>query len=147
MICFPFVGGNANNFLPLAKIFWADVEIIGLTPPGQEAIIAVRQKALVNTSLCLKELSGIFKKQVIFLGYSMGAVVAYHLTRKLDLAGNPVPQLLILTASVIPEDYYTKKETTKMDDEAFIKNPIILVKFLSRGYIIERFLQNNREEI
>jgi external thioesterase TEII len=121
IVCFPFSGGNANSFLQFAKAFSMDVEILAFTPPGHGGDNSPLIDDLEElTKLCRLQLAGLLKKRVILLGYSMGAMIAYRLAQQWLADGQPLPELLILSATTTPEDFATKEHVSQFDDKPLI---------------------------
>jgi surfactin synthase thioesterase subunit len=101
LYCFPHSGGSPGEY-----VRWSDeldgVEVWGVQTPGHGGRLAepplTRMDALVETLLGEVELDPPFA----FFGHSLGALVAYEVTRTLRAAGREQPELLFLSAYPAP---------------------------------------------
>jgi surfactin synthase thioesterase subunit len=105
LFCFPFAGGGASVFRPWMTQFPSDIEICAVQLPGRES--RLREQPHENmaelvpavTDGILPHLQGSFS----FFGYSMGALVAFEVVRRLQKIGHNIPDALIVAASPAPQ--------------------------------------------
>ncbi|MFF4424749.1 thioesterase II family protein [Streptomyces sp. NPDC001549] len=99
----PHAGGSATGYLPLVSAFPEDWRILAAELPGRGATAGQQPCATVEeaASRLLPVVLGEGPGPYAVLGHSMGALVAYELTRELELRGRP-PTLLAVSASPAP---------------------------------------------
>jgi medium-chain acyl-[acyl-carrier-protein] hydrolase len=93
LFCFPYAGGGASTFRKLVDTVPTRTEVCAVQLPGREDRYSetafVRMPALV--AAVAAELTRHTDRPFAFFGHSMGALVAYELTRALSAAGGPLP--------------------------------------------------------
>lgn len=118
LFCFPFAGGSANFFHHWALHLAPDVEVYGLQQPGKGQRIG--EQPHLNMLMLLEELlqntPALMDRPTIFFGHSMGAWIAYELTRRLERK----PDHLILSAAD-PELRPKILPIHRMDDDQLLE--------------------------
>jgi medium-chain acyl-[acyl-carrier-protein] hydrolase len=105
MFCFPFAGSGASALRFWAGLMPPEIQVCLVQYPGKESRIRedpfrnLRQLADSATEGLLPELQAPF----VFFGYSMGALVAFEVSRRLQAMGKAGPQMLITCASPAPQ--------------------------------------------
>lgn len=122
LICFPYLGGYANSFLPFLPHFEESCEVWGVTLPGHggNSSLPLQDLSDVVAILCAN-IKKIIRPNCIFIGHSMGAIVAYFLLQKM-LFSEPdciQPKALILSASPVP-DYFADKKLSELSDKVLL---------------------------
>lgn len=103
LFCFPFAGGSGHEFRTWGERL-PGVEVIGVMYPGRGS----RYKTPLIDNLddmvtaLENELAGYQDKPFAFFGHSLGALIAFELTRRLRRLGSAVPQLLCVSACDAP---------------------------------------------
>ncbi len=104
LFCFPFAGGGTLAFRPWVAELPTEIELIAANLPGRE----FRSKEASCTSidqlveaLCEAIVPMLGTPYAMF-GHSMGAILAYELSHKLQALGMPAPKLLIASAAAAP---------------------------------------------
>jgi surfactin synthase thioesterase subunit len=97
IVAFGFAGGSITALLPLGKSFPADIEVWGIEYPGrglrwQEAAVDRIEPLL---AALLPDLKARPDLPTVFLGFSMGAHIAYHAALRIPEA---VRALIVLSA-------------------------------------------------
>jgi len=104
LFCFPFAGGNGSIFMPWAARLPADVELNAVQLPGRGSRIS--EMPIDNipqmARACADALAPLLDRPFVFFGHSMGAMLAYELTRELRRRGLPLPQQLMVSACRAP---------------------------------------------
>lgn len=122
LICFPYLGGYANSFLPLLPHVHSSMEIWGITLPGHGGDTSVPLQSLAElVNLLFEPIKKIMRPNSIFMGHSMGAMVAYFLLQKM-LISDPEgiqPKALILSASPVPS-YFSEMPLSGLADQALL---------------------------
>ncbi|QJB31879.1 thioesterase [Chitinophaga oryzae] len=99
LFCFPFVGGDAGAYESLRVHAGDEVNIITLELPGRGARYAdpLIDDIQLLAEDCYRQLSGKLSAPFAFFGHSMGALLAYLLTRKLAAMRQPPPAYLFVS--------------------------------------------------
>jgi medium-chain acyl-[acyl-carrier-protein] hydrolase len=105
LFCFPYAGGGASIFRSWADALPDTVQVFGVQPPGRETRMVepahTRLTELID-SLGPAVLAHL-DRPFAFYGHSMGALVAFELTRWLRRHGHPQPERLLLGAFRAPQ--------------------------------------------
>src|SRR5947209_1956736 len=84
LICFPFLGGYAGSYYPLASALSDAIEVVAVNPPGHGACQKMPLRSMDDmVDLYFHALKPVLKQRCIFFGHSMGAIVAFFLARRL----------------------------------------------------------------
>lgn len=100
LVFFPHAGGSASYYRPLAGSLPGHIEPVIVQYPGhedrldEEPYVAMEELADALTPA----LHPLADKPLWFFGHSMGASVAYEVTRRLIVQGGPRPAHLIVSA-------------------------------------------------
>jgi len=104
LFCFAYAGGSAAVFRDWYKFLPADVEVCSIQLPGRG--VRFREKAITcNRELVNELLTAIepfLDVPFAFFGHSMGAQVAFELTRSLRRANKPQPHHLFVSGRKAP---------------------------------------------
>ena len=105
VFCFPYAGGGASMFRHWIGHFPPDIEILAVQLPGREGRIG--ESAITRMAPLVKAVSeGLLphlQGRFVFLGHSMGAILAFEVARHLHRMGRVGPELLIASASPAPQ--------------------------------------------
>lgn len=105
VFCFPYSGSGATTFNNYIKELSEKTEVITLELPGHGNRLLEKPftdlNNLINT--IYKEIKPYLDKKFVFLGYSLGALLAFELTRKLRRENQPLPKKLFLCAYRAPQ--------------------------------------------
>lgn len=107
LFCFPFAGGSAAAFYPWASLFPSGIELNIIQLPGHgerlNEPLAHRVDplvdALLTTLLPRLQESG---TRSVFWGHSLGALLAFALTRRLHATSRALPQRLVVSGRPAP---------------------------------------------
>lgn len=104
LFCFPFAGGGPVLFRNWPSQLPDRIDICGIRLPGRESRWReppfTRLPALI--AALVPGLRSWFDRPFAFFGYSLGALIAYELTRALQAAGGPMPKHLFVSAAQAP---------------------------------------------
>ncbi len=103
LYCFPFAGGNANSYKDLASHLPKSIDFHPLEPPGRghrfgEPLLTALP-AMVDDLFPKLDLT----KPYLFFGHSMGATLAYLLTRRIAEKKGPLPKQLFVSGRQAPQ--------------------------------------------
>ncbi|WP_336039008.1 thioesterase II family protein [Acinetobacter calcoaceticus] len=151
LFCFPFAGGLANYYFSFEKFVPDDLEIVAIQYPGRfgnndQNIHSIDE--LVN--FIYNRISHLLDLPFSFFGHSMGAIVAYELSKRMQNNFNIIPQYLFLSGRSAPEN---RKETYihTMNDVDLVNKLISLSgipnELISNNLLLEQFLPAIRNDI
>jgi medium-chain acyl-[acyl-carrier-protein] hydrolase len=104
LFCFPFAGGGAALYVQWARWLPAPVEVYAVQLPGRET----RREEPAQTRFfpLIEALADALQPwltpPLAFFGHSMGALLAFELTRELRRRGQPLPGRLLLSGRQAP---------------------------------------------
>lgn len=104
LVCFPHAGGSASFFFPISKRFGSDVDVVALQYPGRQDR---RHEPLIDTigelsDRIAAELLELTAKPTVFLGHSMGAVLAFETAWRLEKTAVASPRALVVSGARAP---------------------------------------------
>jgi medium-chain acyl-[acyl-carrier-protein] hydrolase len=121
LFCFPYAGGGAAPYRKWSELLPPAVEVCPVLLPGREARLG--EKAFSNVFLLVDALALAIKpyldKPFVFFGHSMGALVAFELTRKLRREGQPLPECLFVSARVAPSFALKRPPLNNLPEDEF----------------------------
>ena len=124
LVCFPFAGGASSAFFPLSRRVPPSVEVLAVQLPGRMNRLAeapyLRMEDLIPdlAQALSPQLAG---RRFAFLGYSMGAYIAFELSRHLVRLREPAPVHLVLCASGAPQIRAAEdRSLAALPDERFL---------------------------
>ena len=100
---FHHAGGSASGYL-WRKFFPEEIEVCAIQLPGRESRFL--QAPITRMAAVVDELSPILASTMdlpfAFFGHSMGALIAFNVTRRLRASGAPLPRHLFVSAHRAP---------------------------------------------
>src|SRR5688572_31776322 len=104
MVCFAYAGGGASAFRRWAALMPDGVEVVAAQPPGREArFVETPLRALAPMVGGLRDaIAPLLDRPLVFFGHSLGALVAFELTRALREAGLRQPAHLFVSVRRAP---------------------------------------------
>jgi surfactin synthase thioesterase subunit len=107
LVCFPHAGGSASFFFKLSALLSPGIEVLAVQYPGRQDR---RREPCLETIDGLAESiaeasAGWRTRPYAFLGHSMGAVVAYEVSRRLTRDSAPSPVRLIASGRRAPSRF------------------------------------------
>jgi medium-chain acyl-[acyl-carrier-protein] hydrolase len=101
----PFAGGGAAAFRTLAPLLPAGVGLTAVRLPGRESRMA--EAPLVSMTEVVEQLTPLVAGEAAapyaLFGYSMGAIIAFELARRLQAEGVPTPRVLAVGGAEAPQ--------------------------------------------
>lgn len=105
LFCFPYAGAGTSAFQSWARQFPADLECCIVQLPGRES--RIREQPVSDWRVLTDALSAAFRewtdRPFAFFGHSLGATVAFNLTRRLRQEGRPQPIHLFVSGRAAPQ--------------------------------------------
>jgi medium-chain acyl-[acyl-carrier-protein] hydrolase len=122
LYCFPYAGGGASAFLSWQALLGPAVEICAIQLPGRGtrigeapyASLAVLARDLAHV------LAGQSKSSFAFFGHSMGALLAFEVSRHLAACHLPTPNMLFVSGCAAPAHRGEERNLHELEDEALI---------------------------
>lgn len=101
LVCFPYAGGSASYFRPLAIALAPHVETLAVQYPGRQdrrAEAPLESVGRLADAVC-EALRGLPPRPFALFGHSLGALVAFEAARRLEAAGVHPAHLFASAAS------------------------------------------------
>ena len=123
LFCLPFAGGGTTAFRDWGKLLGTAVEVCPIQLPGRESRFS--EPAFKDAPALARELARQLppytEAPFAIFGHSMGALLAFELTRVLQAEGWRLPKALILGAHRPAHLPRTRETFYNLDDQTFIK--------------------------
>jgi medium-chain acyl-[acyl-carrier-protein] hydrolase len=123
LFCFPFAGVGAANFRTWPNYFPAEVEVCTIQLPGRDD--RLREKPYSDLPSLVEALAvGVGPSLTMpyaFFGHSMGALIAYELTRAFRRKGLTMPTHLFVSARRAPHLPSSEPPCHQLPNDAFVK--------------------------
>jgi medium-chain acyl-[acyl-carrier-protein] hydrolase len=105
LFCFPAAGSGAASFRLWPALLAPGIDVYRIQPPGRETRF---NEGLVRSmddyvDGLLPDLLPVLEDPFAFFGHSMGALVAFHVARRLRRDGGPLPRHLLVSAFRSPQ--------------------------------------------
>src|SRR5690348_14255637 len=105
LFCFPYAGGGALVFRDWADALPGSVEVCPVQMPGREA--RFREPAFTRLPLLIEAMAEALRPHLdrpfAFFGHSLGALVAFELSRRLCRDRGPKPVLVFVSGCAAPQ--------------------------------------------
>jgi surfactin synthase thioesterase subunit len=121
-LCFPNAGGGASSYRLWQQRLPSDVEVCAVQLPGRETRLrepALRELPALIELLC-RETARLRQAPFAFFGHSLGALVAFELTRALRRRGESLPAQLFVSACRAPHTKDDGVALSSLSDSAFL---------------------------
>ena len=122
LIFFPHAGGGASAFYPWSRVLPAELTSYAIQLPGRET--RLREPLHRQVSTLVESLSDVLQpyldRPTIFWGHSMGALLGFELTRRLQQHGLNTPQRLIVSGYNAPHIPYADPHIHHLPEVDFI---------------------------
>lgn len=122
LFCFPHAGAGGSAFRGWAQRLPASVQPIAIELPGRES--RIREAPLVEMRSVLDALARIVVESgpspFAFFGHSLGALIAFELTRALRRTGAPLPAALIVSGCTAPHLRGQHRRLSLLPDGEFL---------------------------
>jgi surfactin synthase thioesterase subunit len=116
LVCLPHAGGSAAYFLPVSAALSPGVDVVAIQYPGRQDRRA--EQPIDDMAVLADRIHTILRRQpelpLILFGHSMGAVIGFEVTRRLE-AEQRAPMRLIVSGRRGPSTY--RNETVHLRDD------------------------------
>jgi medium-chain acyl-[acyl-carrier-protein] hydrolase len=123
IFCFPYAGGGSNAFQLWPAALPGDIEVVTIQYPGRENRLLDpphRHMDALIADLYPQLLMALPARPYLFFGHSMGALVAFELTRRLRREGHSGPAALILSGAPAPHRRHRHPTLHNLPQEQFM---------------------------
>ncbi|MEN7528714.1 alpha/beta fold hydrolase [Cupriavidus sp. DL-D2] len=124
LLCLPCAGASATMYLRWRRTLPAWVHVLPVELPGRGGRLAedfCQDFDSLAAQLCDEQAPHLQGKYALF-GHSMGALLAYGITRRLQAQGKPLPLALLLSGSPAPSQRDAERFACKDDDAGLIED-------------------------
>ncbi|MEU1424585.1 alpha/beta fold hydrolase [Kitasatospora sp. NPDC005751] len=119
LVCLPHAGGSASFYLPVSAALSPAVDVLAIQYPGRQD--RRMEPAIDDLTALVDRLYEVLRRQpelpLTFLGHSMGAVIGFELTRRLEADGH-APVRLFASGRRAPST--VRQENTFRSDDAIL---------------------------
>jgi surfactin synthase thioesterase subunit len=119
LVCLPHAGGSAPFFLPVAAALSPGADVVAVQYPGRQD--RRNERPIDDIAVLADRIHAILRRQpelpLVLFGHSMGAVIGFEVTRRLEAAGHG-PVWLVASGRRAPSTY--RNETVHLRDDAGI---------------------------
>jgi surfactin synthase thioesterase subunit len=138
LFCFPHGGGGPQAFKSWADNLPKEIEVYCLNLPGR---FSRRNDPPIHNMPELSDqivhaLSAYLDKPFALFGHSVGALVAYEVTRGLEEKGSPLPVRLLVSAHKVPHDALEEEPMYNLPDQELVQ------KIIDLGLVPAEVLEN-----
>ncbi|AVP97142.1 putative thioesterase [Ahniella affigens] len=123
LFCFAYAGGGASAFASLARSLPSSVEILSVQLPGREGRFhesPLTQLPEVMDGVA-RAVGDVLDKPYLLFGHSLGALIAFELTRHFAAQARPLPSALIVSGKRAPQMPSRRRPFSRLPDEEFIQ--------------------------
>lgn len=123
LFCFPHAGGGASLFKRWPRFLSEDIELFALQLPGRESRFGDPLMTEINRTMTTLHDDFPFDSEVpfVFLGHSMGALLAFELCRELRRTKGVQPFHFIASGATAPQCCQKKRKISKLSDADFLE--------------------------
>jgi medium-chain acyl-[acyl-carrier-protein] hydrolase len=122
LICLPHAGSGAAMFHPFASLLPSSIEMMAVQLPGRETRLAEapfrRLEPLIDG--LLEGIRDALTRPFAFFGHSMGALIAFELTRALRRHGLPMPGTVVVSGRRAPTVLNAEPPLHVLPDSEFV---------------------------
>jgi surfactin synthase thioesterase subunit len=119
LVCLPHAGGSASFFLPVAAALSPGVDVVAIQYPGRQD--RRTERPIDDMAVLADRIHAILRRQpempLTLYGHSMGAVIGFEVTRRLEAEGHG-PVRLFASGRRAPSTY--RNEAIHLRDDAGI---------------------------
>lgn len=122
LFCLPYAGGGTAVYNTWHRYLPDTIEMVSVRLPGRES--RLWERPFTQLEALLPELGGVLAgaldKPFVLFGHSMGAMIAFELTRWLRREKRPLPQKLLVSGFRAPHLPPNRMPIHQLPDAAFV---------------------------
>ncbi|SDS88551.1 thioesterase II family protein [Microlunatus soli] len=121
LFCLPYAGAGAGAFRGWAEALGrlADVEVLPIRLPGRESRLA--EPPQTDIGELTDAIADCMDRTTVLFGHSVGARMAFEVSRELRRRGRPLPAALLVSGCPAPQLPVECRDDSTLDDEAFAR--------------------------
>ncbi len=123
LLCFPYAGGGTVAYHSWKNLVHPDIALLRVQLPGRET--RLREEPFTAFSPLIEALVAALipwlDSPIVFYGHSMGALIAFEVTRALREMGKPVPCHLFVSSFRAPHLPDPDQMISKLPEDQFIE--------------------------
>lgn len=123
LYCFSYAGGSASIYQPWRNLLDPSVELFAVQLPGRGARMSERPERSMDA--LVQKLASVIAQQspkpFAFFGHSLGALLAFELTRRLKVHQLKQPVKLIVSGCAAPQARNDLEPLDEYDDDKLIE--------------------------
>jgi medium-chain acyl-[acyl-carrier-protein] hydrolase len=123
LFCIPYAGAGASAYRDWHASIRDDVEVVGIQMPGRENRFSEPHPGSIDD--IVGQLGEVIAqhadKPFVLFGHSLGALVAYELTRAFQQLRGPAPRHLIVSGTRAPRCPRRDEPIHQLDDDTFLE--------------------------
>lgn len=122
LICFPHAGGGASSFNGWRRLLPPQIDLLRVQLPGREDNVTRVPFSRINELIpeLLPHLDPFLDRPFAFYGHSLGAIVAFEVTRELRRRRWPLPLCLFVSGRRAPQLPLSHPAYCLLPDEDFL---------------------------
>ena len=122
LVCFPHAGGGASSFNGWRRLLPPQIELLRVQLPGREDNVTRMPFSHMNELIpeLLPHLDPFLDRPIAFYGHSLGAIVAFEVTRELRRRRLPLPLCLFVSGRRAPQLPLSHPAHCLLPDEDFL---------------------------
>lgn len=151
LYCFPPAGGTTGDYLRWSDVL-PDIEVWGVQPPGRGD--RLEEPPFTRLEPLIESLLGdvVFEAPFAFFGHSMGALLAFEVTRRLRDEGREQPECLFVSAHRAPHLPHGDAPIHELPGPAFLRvyqerYPALPDDLLADDELLEQVLATHRADL
>jgi surfactin synthase thioesterase subunit len=120
LFCFHHAGASQSAFFGWQRRLGARVEVIPVRLPRLEAVSPADGRGTgmdFVAEAIERDIGPLLRRPYVFYGHSMGALVAYHVTRRRQARGRSLPRQLLVGAYPAPHLQHRLRGSARLSDE------------------------------
>lgn len=123
LFCFPYAGGGAQAYCSWARVLPGYVNAWALQPPGRGSrLTEAPLRSIRDVALgALAAMRPLLDVPFALFGHSMGALVAFEVSRALRASGGPSPVHLLLSGTGAPDLPALSGPLHRLPEDTFIE--------------------------
>jgi surfactin synthase thioesterase subunit len=121
LVCFPYAGGSATFFHPVAMSLAPVADVVALQYPGRQD--RFREPCITDLGVLAdrlaEQITALSEKPTVLFGHSMGAALAFETAVRLEAAGTNPPRAVVASGRRAPS-VHRAEHVHERDDDGII---------------------------